>query len=82
MPDKKRKQNENKFEKWEETENGGRIYWFEVSGHRGWKAKYVKVVDKNETTLKFYQEIYSSKNELIEIHEKYPIDKGHKKITK
>ena len=82
MPDKKREQNESKFENWKGAENGGRIYWFEISGHSGWKARYVKVVDENEKTLAFYQEIYNQRNELIEVHEKYPVDKGHKKINK
>ena len=82
MPDKKRQRNENKFEHWQETENGGRIYWFEISGHRGWKAKYVKEVDKYETTISFWQEIYNQQNVLVEIHEKYPENKGHKKIIK
>lgn len=45
-----------------------------------WKARYVKVVDENERTLKFYQEIYDNENILIEVHEKYPVDKGHKKV--
>ncbi len=28
----------------------------------------------------FWQEIYNERNELVEIHEKFPEDKGHKKI--
>ena len=82
MNAEKREKNQNKFENWKETEGGGRIYWFEISGYRGWKAKYVKEVDKNENTIKFYQEIYNERNELVEVHEKYPTDKGHKKINK
>jgi len=34
----------------------------------------------NENTLKFFQETYNMNNELVEIHEKYPVDKGHKKL--
>lgn len=83
MNDKKRDKNETKFENWKETEDGGRVYRFEISGHHGWKARkptlFVKEVDKNENTIRFYQEIYNKQNELIEVHEKYPIDKGHKK---
>jgi len=33
-----------------------------------------------EETLSFYQEIYDNNGKLTEIHEKYPDDKGHKKI--
>ena len=42
--------------------------------------KYLKEVDIEETTLTFWQEVYDETNTLREIHEKYPIDKGHKKV--
>ena len=58
---RKRKENEKKFGSWNETDSG-RIYFFEVRGRKGWKAKYVKEVDENENTLKFFQEIYNEKN--------------------
>lgn len=76
----KRRLNERKFKNWKELENGGREYRTEIKGRAGWKAIYVKVVDANENTLRFFQEIYNVNNELVEIHEKYPIDKGHKKL--
>lgn len=38
------------------------------------------MVDKNENTLKFYQEIFNTSNQLVEVHEKYPIDKVHIKL--
>lgn len=76
---RKRKENEKKFGKWTETDSG-RIYFFEVKGKKGWKARYVKEVDADENTLKFFQEIYNEKNVLVELHEKFPTDKGHKKI--
>ncbi|MBY0434888.1 MAG: hypothetical protein K2U26_12335 [Cyclobacteriaceae bacterium] len=60
--------------------SGGRKYWFDVLGRGGGMARYVKEVDREETTLAFWQEIYDSRGVMIEIHEKYPIDKGHKKI--
>jgi len=40
----------------------------------------IKTVDTHEVTISFVQEIYDTKNELTEIHEKYPTDKGHQKI--
>ena len=73
-----RSQNEAKFGNWEDTPDGGRRYWHEVMGHRGWKARYVKEVDASENTLRFYQEIFDEHGALVEIHEKYPVDKGHK----
>jgi hypothetical protein len=75
-----RPQNERKFGSWEELPNGGRRYWFEVAGRRGWKARYVKVVDADENTVRFWQEIYNDQGKLVEIHEKYPVDKGHQQV--
>jgi hypothetical protein len=73
----KRRENEKKFGKWEELPGGGRRYYYEVKGHSDWTARYVKEVNAMEQTLRFYQEIYDSRGMLIEIHEKYPEDKGH-----
>ncbi|HEX5317272.1 MAG TPA: hypothetical protein VFX22_11535 [Candidatus Kapabacteria bacterium] len=76
-----RKENEKKFKEWEELPNGGRRYRLSVPGQRpGWSAHYVKEVDKNEETVKFRQEIYDDKNELVEVHSKYPFDAGHLKV--
>ncbi len=76
----RRQQNEKKFSDFEELEDGSRRYWFEIEGRMGWKARYVKIVDKNEETVSFWQEIYDENEKLVEIHEKYPIDNGHIKI--
>jgi len=78
----KRSQNEAKFGNWEEQPDGGRKYWYDVTGHHGWKARYVKEVDASENTTRFLQEIYNEQGKLVEIHEKYPIDKGHQKVGK
>jgi len=37
-------------------------------------------VDANETTLRFWQEIYDDQGTLVETHEKLPVDKGHTKV--
>ncbi len=76
----KRKINERKFGAWEELPDGGRRYSFKVEGRHGWEARYVKEVNQIEETLRFYQEIYDDTGKLVEIHEKYPDDKGHKKV--
>ena len=73
--------NEKKFSDWQENEIG-RLYWFEIEGRFGWKAKYLKQVNKDEITIRFWQEIYNNLGILVEIHEKYPIDKGHIKLNK
>ena len=78
----KRRANEEKFSRWIKMPNGGRKYWLEIEGRGGYKARYVKEVDGDEETLKFYQEIYDEKGIMIEVHEKYPVNKGHKKIIK
>jgi hypothetical protein len=75
-----RQQNERKFRNWEALPNGGRRYWLEVSGRAGWRARYVKEVDASETTIRFLQEIYDASGKLMEIHEKFPVDKGHIKL--
>lgn len=80
MNERKRRQHEKKFGSWQELPGGGRRYWYEVHGRHGWKARYVKEVDADEATLRFSQEIYDNRGELVEIHEKYPIDTGHKKV--
>jgi hypothetical protein len=74
-----RAQNEKKFGNWEEQPNGGRRYWLEIAGRLGWRARYVKQVDAQESTVRFWQEIYDGQGKLVEIHEKYPVDKGHQK---
>lgn len=81
MNERKREQNEAEFDCWNELEGGGRMYWFEISGRSGGKARYVKTTDLGEVTISFVQEIYDRSGRLIEIHEKYPIDKGHKKVV-
>jgi len=76
----KRIQNEKEFENWTELPGEGRKYWFDVTGRNGGKARYVKEVDRNEKTIVFRQEIFDQHGTMIEIHEKFPVDKGHKKI--
>ena len=78
--DRERKINEKKFGKWDTFPDGGRKYWMEIRGKSGWSARYIKEVDKNENTIKFYQEIYNGQGELVEIHCKFPKDTGHKRI--
>jgi len=72
-------QNEKKFGQWEELPGGGRRYRLDVPGKLGWVARYFKEVDATEATLRFWQEIYDDKSRLVETHEKFPVDKGHRK---
>ena len=75
-----RTQNEKKFGHWEALPGGGRRYRLEVAGRAGWRACYIKDVDKHEKTLQFGQEIYDITGRLVEKHDKFPIDKGHQKV--
>ena len=75
-----RAQNEKKFRNWEDLPDGGRRYWLDVFGRLGWRARYVKEVDREEVTVRFWQEIYDEQGKLIELHEKFPVDKGHRKV--
>ncbi len=75
-----RSQNERKFGTWEELPGGGRRYWLEVTGRLGWRARYVKEVDAEEATLRFWQEVYDHQGKLVETHQKFPVDKGHEKV--
>jgi hypothetical protein len=74
-----RAQNEREFRTWEEFPDGGRRYRLDVLGRWGWLARYIKEVDANKTTLRFWQEIYDEHGRLVEVHEKYPVDGGHQK---
>ena len=75
-----RAQNEKKFGIGEELADGGRRYRLEIAGRIGWRARYLKEVDREENTVRFWQEIYDGEGKLVEIHEKYPVDKDHQKL--
>ncbi len=75
-----REQNERKFGRWEELPNRGRRYIREYSGRAGGRARYIKEVDSNENTIRFVQEIYDSNGRLVAVHEKFPVDLGHRNV--
>jgi hypothetical protein len=75
-----RPQNEKQFGQWEELPGGGRRYRLDVKGRLGWQARYCKEVNTDETTVRFWQEIYDEQGKLVETHEKFPVDKGHQKV--
>jgi hypothetical protein len=45
-----------------------------------WRARYLKQVDAQENTIRFWQEIFDNNGVLVEVHQKYPVDLGHKSI--
>jgi len=45
-----------------------------------WKARYLKEVDSQEKTVRFWQEIFDERGVLVEVHHKYPKDLGHRSI--
>ncbi len=81
MDAKKRRDNERKFDEWAELPNGGRRYTLNVVGRGNRRAQYIKEVDADETTVRFYQEIYDESGKLVEVHYKYPEDTGHQRIA-
>ena len=76
-----RKQNESRYDNWVDLADGGRRYWYDVAGKQRGFARYIKIVDADENTLQFVQEIYNDDGKLIEIHQKYPLDTDHQKIN-
>ena len=50
------------------------------AGRAGGRARYIKEVDATENTIRFAQEIYDANGQLVAIHEKFPVDLGHKQI--
>jgi len=44
----------------------------------GKRAMSKKLMPRRQ--LKFYQEIYDERGNLVEVHEKYPVDRGHRKL--
>jgi hypothetical protein len=59
---------------------GGRRYWLDVRGRARGLARYVKEVDANEQTTAFRQEIYDDAGTLVEVHVKFPVDEGHRRV--
>jgi hypothetical protein len=76
-----RKENERAYPNWDELADGGRRYWRERLGGDFGKCRYVKIVDQKENTISFVQEIYDDAGNLIEIHQKYPADTGHRYLA-
>ena len=74
-----RQQNEAKFMSCEDTPDGGRVYRLDVAGRHGWLARYLKRVDRDERTLRFWKEIFDEHGRLVETHQKFPIDTGHQR---
>jgi len=72
-----RERNERKFPFWEELSNGGRRYWKERPGVVFGAQRIVKFADASEVTLRIVQEVYDGAGNLIESHQKYPVDSGH-----
>jgi hypothetical protein len=79
MNEAKRRVNERKFGQWRDLPGGGRRYVYTVTGRRGWTARYVKDVDDQERTTRFYQEIINPQGNVVEVHDKFPLDSGHRR---
>jgi hypothetical protein len=76
-----REQNERRFKNWDDFADGGRRYWTDRRGIVSGFQRMIKVVDANERTLQVVQEIYNDAGELIERHQKFPVDTGHESLV-
>ncbi len=76
-----RQENERRFPNWDELPDGGRRYYAIKRGKVKNYARYIKIVDADENTISFVQEVYDNNDVLIAIHQKYPVDTGHQDIT-
>jgi len=79
MNQRKRIQNEKEFQNWQDYNDGKRLYWKDVmaADKSGKLSRYEKLVDSDEKTISFVQKIIDKNGTVIEVHEKFPIDKGH-----
>ena len=75
-----RQQTEKDFDHWEDLPDGGRCYWFDRKSAIWGVQRIVKIVDQNEKTQFLIQEIYNDDGQLVERHQKFPIDTGHEII--
>ncbi|HUN09494.1 MAG TPA: hypothetical protein PLQ56_23015 [Aggregatilineales bacterium] len=75
-----RRQNEKLFDFWETLPDGGRRYWFDRKGFIWGFQRIIKIVDANEETVSVIQEVYNDAGELVEWHQKFPVDTGHQII--
>lgn len=73
-----RSQNEKRFQNWIDLPDGTRRYWTDRMGKVSGFQRMIKVVGADETTLRVIQEIYNDEGVLIERHQKYPVDTGHR----
>lgn len=75
-----RRQNEHAFPNWQDLPNGGRRYWIDDERADGITIRYVKLVDASDRTISFVQEVYDRNGKLVSIHEKFPVDTGHRQV--
>jgi ribosomal protein S10 len=62
-----REQTEKEFRSWQDLPDGGRRYWKDRKGKMGFQ-RLIKIVDAQENTLLFLQEVYNDEGVLIEAH--------------
>ena len=75
-----RRENERRFKYWDDLPDGGRRYWYDRAGAVSGYQRIIKVVDADEITQMLIQEIYDDIGQLIERHQKYPVDTGHEHL--
>ena len=76
---RRRRRHERKWRHWDELPEGVRVYWRERPGARSGRQRPILVVGADEVTLQMAQLIYDHEGVLIEWHQKYPVDFGHRR---
>jgi hypothetical protein len=82
---KRRQRNERDWPNWEDLSKNHRRYWIRRQGREwGWQILFKEVIfdpkTQLEETARLWQEIYDGDGKLVERHQKYPADTGHKKL--
>lgn len=82
---KPRQRNERDWPEWEDLPGSRRRYWLRRPGHEwGYHILFKEVVfdakTQLEETVRLWQEVYDGTGKLVETHQKYPVDTGHRKI--
>lgn len=76
-----REQNEKDFPYWQDLPDGRRRYWVDKPGRVRGFARYIKIVNAQEMTQSFTQEVYNEHGQIVARHQKYPVDTGHQNIV-
>lgn len=81
---KPRRRNERDWPNWKDLPDGRRQYWIRRQGREwGCQIMFKEVVfdpkTQLEQTARLWQEVYDDNGKMVESHQKFPVDTGHRK---